>query len=259
MLRSSIIAFVVVVGLLTSPSLATIISITASHSNGVGSSGWGDPGQDTTPKPYNGPLVAGDIVNIAFYGFTDAPPVSDCGVGTFELLLSYDSARLHPRQYVKPGFGGGSKYLLSNVVASGSIQEYLFVADMTADGTGFAFSLTPEVKLDDAAHTVMLAGAAHWGLKNLGVNNEPILIAQVAFDVLADLTSSPTTVNVTGSSINPIGGFKDGDSLDLLGSTFGTNGGSSEILIGVPEPASMLLLSAGALFLVRRRPRLIRL
>lgn len=72
------------------------------------------------------------------------------------------------------------------------------------------------------------------GLKNLGAGNSPILIGQIAWDVLPDLTTATTTIGVTGSAIDPIGGFKPGDKLVLLGNSYPQKSGTGEIIVGVP-------------------------
>jgi len=196
----------------------------------------------------------GDVLNVPLFAYTDAAVGADRGVATFELLFTYDASVLQPLQYEKSGFGGGLKELLSDVANNvwTDVDRYSWVADMTSDGAGPAFVLTTELTIDEGNHTVLMAGGADAGLKNLGAGSNPILIGQLAFEVLQNPGPSGTNLAVTGSSINPVGGFLSGDQLDLFGEAYSSNGGTADITL-LPEPASLLLLAVGIGAVAARR------
>ena len=224
-----------VVTLWASAVSATTIGVTAGNSNGVGDA-VGDPPRNSTPTPYNQPLVPGDIINIAVFGASDAAVGSNLGVATFELLFSYDPAVLTPRQYVN----GGPRELLSEVrtLDSAHLEQWSWVADQTADGTAVTFPITAELTVDTGAHTVLLAGGADPDYRDLGTGGQPILLGQVAFDVLATLDGQTTALDVTGSAINAIGGFDpatDQTNFQLDAETANltsTNAGVGQIAVG---------------------------
>ena len=241
-LAMCVVLFVFVVSV---SSEAGLITFTTSTDSGV-------PGGGSTGVAYNGPINQNDLVNIALFAQTDAPPEADNGVGTFTLVFDYDPTKLEPQVH------GTAKMLSAFGLAPSQAPNYCWVADVLDNFATGGFPTTAELLLDTGNHLLTLGGGAEVGFKNQGSDDDPILVGQVTFKALVDLTSSFTTVAMTGNSLNPIGGWQAGDQVVLFGSgPYETNSGTGEIIVGVPEPGSVVLLGLGGALIAywRRRRR----
>ena len=237
-----IVLFVFVVSV---SSEAALITFTADNDSGV-------PGGQGTGVAYYGPVSQNDLVNIALFAQSDAAISTDKGVGTFTLEFDYDPTKLEAQVH------STAKMLSAFSLNVSLAPNFSWVADVLDNFDTGGFPTTASLALDVDNHLLTLGGGAAVGLKNQGSDDHPILIGQVTFKALVDLTSSFTTVAVTGNSLNPIGGWRPGDQVVLFGSgPYDTNSGTGEIIVGVPEPASVVLLGLGGTLLAywRRRRR----
>ena len=248
MLRSKLVLYAALVLFFAGVSSeATLITFTPSTDSGVAGGG-------STGVAYNGPINQNDLVNIALFAQSGDPPDADNGVGTFELAFDYDPTKLEPQVHAT------AKMLSAFGLSPGQAPNYCWVADVLDNFATGGFPTTAVVLLDTGNHLLTLKGGAEPGAayKNQGSDDDPILIGQITFKALVDLTSSFTTVDVTGNSLNKIGGWQSGDQVVLFGSgPYDANSGTGEIIVGVPEPTSVLLVGLGATVITcwRRRRR----